>query len=123
MTSPPTTFTITFNDPDFNDEERDQEVEKLLRQFKDLDDVVARKAVDPNPPEKSKVFLGFLAGVLTAEVNVENAKALMGFLGDRLSSKSIALKVEANGRKLEVTASSQAELDAALDAAKEFLEM
>ncbi|NET49677.1 MAG: hypothetical protein F6K09_13345 [Merismopedia sp. SIO2A8] len=116
-------FTVNFNDPDFDDDERDREAQNLLRQLNDLNDldVEAKPAVDPNPPEGSKPFLGLLVGALTAEVNFENAKALMGFLGNRLAGKSIELKVEANGRSLEVSASSQAELEAAIDAAKEFL--
>jgi hypothetical protein len=42
-------------------------------------------------------------------------------LWERLSGKPIELKVEAEGRKLEVTAYSQQELSAAIEAAKEFL--
>ena len=114
-------FTINFNDPDFDDEERDEEVQKLLNQLRDLDDVDAERAIDPNPPAGNKALGGFLVGLLTAEVNASNAKKLMGFLGDRLSGKTIELKVEADGRSLEVTANSQAELEAALNAAKEFL--
>ena len=114
-------FTINFNDPEFDDEDRDSEVQNLLTQLRDLDTVEAEKPVDPNPPEGNKSIGGVLVGLLTAEVSVENAKSLMGFLGDRLSGKTIELKVEAEGRSLEVSASSQAELEAALKAAKEFL--
>ena len=113
---------ILFNDSDLDSEERDHEAQKLLNQLRKLDEVEdVKRVLDPNPPEGNKALGGFLAGMVTAEVNPSNIKALFGFLGDRLSGKTIELKVEANGKKLEVKASSQAELKVAIDAAKEFL--
>lgn len=64
---------------------------------------------------------GILVGLLTAQVNKENAQKLLGFLGDRLGNKPIELEVEDNGKKLKVKASSQAELMAAIEAAQKFL--
>lgn len=113
---------ILFNDSDLDLEERDQEAQKLLNQLRKLDEVEdVNRVLDPNPPDGNKELGGFLAGMLTAEVNPSNIKALFGFLGDRLSGKTIELNVEANGKKLSVKAKSQAELMAAIKAAKEFL--
>ncbi|MEO0536221.1 MAG: hypothetical protein AAF215_20395 [Cyanobacteria bacterium P01_A01_bin.123] len=114
-------LTINFNDPDFDEEERDEEVQKLLNQMRDLDEVNTDRVVDPNPPEGNKALGGFLVGMLTAEVSAASAKNLLGFLGDRLSGKTIELEVEGNGKKLKVSASSRAELEAAIEQAQAFI--
>lgn len=121
-TAPPVKLLIHFNDPDLDAEERDEEAQKLLSQMKILDEVERIDRVhDLNPPEGNKSLGGFLVGMLTAEVSAANIKALFEFLGDRLSGKTIEMEVEANGRKLKVKASSQAELLAAIHAANEFV--
>ena len=113
---------ISFEDPYLDEEERDKEVERLLSQLKDMDEVdSAGRVYDPNPPEGTKSVGGFLAGLLTAEVSVDNCKNLMGFLGDRLGGKPIEMEVEANGKKLKVTAYSKGELEAAIKAAQDFV--
>lgn len=115
--------TIAFTDADLDAEERDIEVQRLLSQLKELDEVEqVDRVLDPNPPAGNKALGGFLVGLLTAEVNAANAKKVMGFLGDRLSGKPIEMKVEGNGKSLEVKAYSQAELMAAIEAAQKFID-
>ena len=123
MTSDNIKFTINFSDLTLDDEERDEEVENLLYQLHDLDEVEANRIVDPHPPAGNKSLGALLVGVLTAEVNVANCKKVLGFLGDRLGGKPIELEVEANGRKLKVTAHSREELEAAMKAAQDFIEV
>jgi hypothetical protein len=77
--------------------------------------------LDPNPPAGNKSVGAALIGILTAEVSPVNIKKLLGFLGDRLGNKPIELEVEANGKKLKVTASSQAEIIEQTKAAQEFV--
>ncbi len=114
-------LTLALKDSDLEDEELQEETEKLLQQMRELDEVEdANLVADPNPPERGKGG-GFLLGLLTAEVNVKNIKALFGFLTDRLGNKPIELEVEANGKKLKVKASSQQELQAAIEAAQQFV--
>ena len=114
-------ITIALKDSDLDDEELQEETEKLLQQMRELDEVEdANLVADPNPPERGKGG-GFLLGLLTAEVNAKNIKALFGFLSDRLGNKPIELEVEANGKKLKVVASSHQELQAAIQAAQEFV--
>jgi hypothetical protein len=122
MTSDNIKFTINFSDPGLDDEERDEEVENLLYQMHDLDEVEANRVVDPHPPAGNKSLGALLVGILTAEVNAANCKKVLGFLGDRLGGKPIELEVEANGRKLKVTAHSREELEAAIKAAQDFVE-
>lgn len=115
-------LTITFNDPDLDSEERDGQAQRLMAELKQMDEVDAvNRVLDPNPPEGNKALGGFLIGLLSTEVSVANAQKLMGFLGDRLGNKPIELEVEANGKKLKVKASSQQELEAAIDAAQKFI--
>jgi hypothetical protein len=115
-------LTVALVDPDFDDDEKDAEVQKLLSQMKELDEIEAvDRTYDPNPPEGNKALGGFVVGLLTAEVSPKNVKKLFDFFSDRLSGKSIELEVEANGRRLKVKASSQEELAAAIEAAQKFV--
>ena len=114
--------TIVFNDPDLNDDELEEQAQNLLTQLKDLDNVedVAR-VLDPHPPEGNKSVGSFLVGFVKATANLENAKKLLGFLGDRLGNKVIELAVEHDGKKLSVKAHSREELEVAVKAAKDFI--
>jgi Effector Associated Constant Component 1 len=115
-------LTIAFNDPELDLEEKEDEVQKLLAQLKDLDEVeTVSRVLDPNPPEGNKALGGILVGLLSAEVSPANLKTLFGFLSDRLGQKPIELEVEANGKKLKVTAHSREELEAAIKAAQDFV--
>lgn len=115
-------FTIAFNDPDLDSEELEEQAQSLLAQMRNLDEVeTVDRVLDPNPPEGNKAVGAILVGLLTAQVNKENAQKVMGFLFDRIGPKPIELEVEANGKKLKVKASSQAELTAAIEAAQEFV--
>ena len=114
-------ITIAFNDPDLDSEELDEQAQRLMSELKQIDDVETNLVLDPNPPEGNKSLGGFLVGLVTAEVNMTNAKKLVGFLGDRLGGKPIELSVEANGKKLTVKAHSREELEAAIKAAQDFV--
>jgi hypothetical protein len=121
-TIPTVKLTILFTDRDLDEEEKEAEVQRLLTQMKQLDEIERVDRVhDANPPEGNKALGGFLVGLLSAEVSPANLKKLFGFLGDRLSGKTIELEVEANGRKLKVKASSREELIAEIAAAQEFV--
>jgi hypothetical protein len=115
-------LTLNFNDPDLDAEDRDEQVQQILTELKQIDEVEAvGRVLDPNPPEGNKAVGGFLVGLLLAEVNAANAKKLLGYLGDRLGGKPIELSVEANGKKLTVKAHSREELEAAIKAAQDFV--
>jgi hypothetical protein len=116
-------LTISFTDPDLTDEERDEDVVKLLEELSDRSDIESVDRVrDPNPPDGNKSIGGFLGGLLKAEVNSGNAIKVFSFLGDRLGNKPISFEVEGNGKKLKVTANSREELELAIQKAKEFIE-
>ncbi len=116
--------TISLSDTGIDDDELQTEVENLLPQIREVDGVENADLVGvTETPEGAKAFSGFLLGILTAEVNPANIKALFKFLSDRLSGQTIKLKVEKkDGNKLEIEASSEAEFEYAMEKAKEFLE-
>jgi hypothetical protein len=114
--------TITLQDSNLEDEQLQAEVENLLEQLREINEVEYAELVTvESPPKGSKALGGFLLGVLTTEINSANIKALMGFLSERLLGKTIEMEVEANGKKLKVKASNQAELMAAIQAAQDFV--
>ena len=114
-------FTIAFNAPDLDSEERDEQAQRFMNELKQMDEVEVDRVLDPNPPEGNKAVGAILVGLLTTQVNKENAQKLMGFLGDRLGGKPIELSIEANGKKLTVKAHSREELEAAIKAAQDFV--
>ncbi|MGB3616245.1 MAG: hypothetical protein WBA10_20805 [Elainellaceae cyanobacterium] len=114
-------ITLGLTDPDLEDDVRDQQTQHLVHDLQDMEIDSACRVVDPDPPEGNKALGGFIVGLLTAEVSLENIQYVFKFLGDRLSGKAIELEVEANGKKLKVTANSQTELAAAIEAAQQFV--
>lgn len=116
-------LTIILKERDLDEEELMEHTLTLLRQMRELDEVeTVNLADDPNPPEGCRAVGGFLVGVLKAEVSVANFKKLMGFLGDRLASKPIKLKVKKpNGAEIELEASNQEKFEFAMQKAQEFL--
>ncbi len=117
------TIDLRNSEPDLAQEELETLTQRLFQQLGRLDEVEqVNRIPEANPPEGSKpLSAAFLMGLLTAEVNAKNIKAVLEFLWERLSGKPIELKVEANGKKLEVKAYSQQELSAAIEAAQSFL--
>jgi hypothetical protein len=109
--------------PDWAPEELEALTQRLFKQMAGLDEVEqVHRVTEAIPPPGSKPLnTAFIIGLLTAEVNAKNIKALLNFVWERLSGKPIELKVEAEGKKLEVKAYSQQELMAAVEAAQNFL--
>jgi hypothetical protein len=115
-------LTIEFNDPELEPAQRDEQAQFLIEELREIDEVeTVAHVLDPNPPDGNKSIGGVLVGLLMAEVKVDNAKKLFGYLKDRLGGKSIEFTVEANGKKLSVKASSREELDYAIKAAQDFI--
>ncbi|HEY9638037.1 MAG TPA: hypothetical protein V6D14_31885 [Coleofasciculaceae cyanobacterium] len=117
------TLDLRNSEPDWAPEELESLTQRLFQQMARLDEVEqVNRVPEANPPEGSKPLdAAFIIGLLTAEVNAKNIKVLLDFLWERLSGKPIELKVEAEGKKLEVKAYSQQELSVAIEAAKDFL--
>lgn len=114
-------LTLGLIDADLDDDVRDEQAQRLVRELRDIEVESAERVIDPHPPKGNKAMGGFIVGLLTAEVSMDNLQLVFKFLGDRLVGKSIELEVEANGKSLRVTAHSQAELAAAIEAAQRFV--
>jgi hypothetical protein len=117
-------LTIEFNDPELEPAQRDEQAQFLIDELKDIDKIdIVDRVLDPTAPTVgTKAIGGFLTGLLMAEVKVDNAKKLFGYLRDRLSGKSIELTVEANGKKLTIKASSCEEFDYAIAKANDLID-
>lgn len=112
---------IALKDPDLEPEELEERTRNLVREMEDVGVEHAALVAVEEIPEGAKAFGGFLLGLLQAEVSVANIKRVLGFVSNRLGSQPIELEVEANGKKLKVKASSQQELQAAIEAAQQFV--
>ncbi|MBD2472244.1 hypothetical protein [Nostoc sp. FACHB-145] len=117
-------LTIAFIDENLDDEEKSEEVEKLLTQIRELDEVEeVSRVTDPNPPANNKSVIAFLSHLLMAEVKLENFKKLFGFLSERLGNKPVKLTVKApDGSEINVEASSQKQFEIAWQKAQNFLD-
>jgi hypothetical protein len=113
---------LDLSSPDLDDETLESLTQRLRKDLLDSDDVNnVERVLDPNPPEGNKALGAVLVGLLAAEVNPKNIKSLFGFLGERLGDKPISVEVEVNGKKMKIQASSQQELAAAAQVAKDFI--
>ena len=117
----PYKFTIAFTDPDLSNEEREAAAQSPQRQLKNFDGVTLDRVSDPSDPDGKK-GLGILWGLLQAEATAANGLKVLGFIGSRLKGKVIEIKVEGNGKSLEVKASSPEELKLAIAEATKFIE-
>ncbi len=113
-------LTIEFNDSDLKPAQRDEQAQLLMEELRDMSGVRVSPVTDPSPPEQHKGG-GFLAGLLMAELKIDNAKKLFGFLAQRLGNKPIELTLEVNGKKLAVKASSREEFEYLMKAAEDFI--
>ncbi len=117
-------LTINLNDPVLEAEEQKTQTQRLLKELQAMDEIESTYRLrDLNLPEGNKSLSGFLIGLLTAEVNAANAKQVFRFLSDRFGGKPIELEVEANGKKLKLSAHSREELEAAIKAAQDFIKI
>jgi hypothetical protein len=115
-------LTLQFDPEHFDEMERHREAQKLLNQLRYLDEVKSvDRLLNPNPPDGSYAIGAAIVGALTAEVNVENFLKVMQFLRDRLVGKSIYIKIEANGKQIEVKACSLKELEVVFGLAQGFI--
>lgn len=116
-------LTISFTDPDLDEEEKEVEAIKLLAQIKDLDEVEDFGRVSEiNVPENSKSISGYVAGKVWTFIKSQNLKQVWEFLNSRLGNKIIEVEAEANGKKIKVKAKNSQELQQAVKAVQDFIQ-
>lgn len=116
-------FTFAVNDPELEDVERQEIARKLLRELRQLDEVEnADFAKDLELELGAKSVLATIAGVLTAEVSIENIQKVLGFIGDRIPNKPVIIKVKVGEKEVEIEAKSRKELEDAEKVVRQLLE-
>jgi hypothetical protein len=76
----------------------------------------ARLAREVDLPEASKSGLAaFLVGILTAEINRENIRKVMDFLGNQFYGKTLTLSGEIDGMTYNIEYRNKEDLDQAAD--------
>lgn len=122
MSSDNIRLTIGFESPGLDLEERDRETSKLMVALKELEGIErVNRVLEPDLPVMSKSAGKFLIGLLTAEINTQNAKSVLRFLSHRLQNKQVEMEVEANGKRLKVSARSPEDLAQAVEQAQKFI--
>jgi hypothetical protein len=107
-------LTIEFIDPNLDDDRQEELTQAIYRDMAELPGVEVDRVEDTNLEAGTRGFGAFLWGLLQAKVSVDSIKTLFGFLGDRVGDKPIKIKLKlADGREMEIEASSRAELLAA----------
>jgi hypothetical protein len=121
-------ITIAFIDQNLDADGKDQEVNRLLPQLKelvkDLDEkTTPSRMPDPNPPAGSKPGLTFLPGWLTAKVKPENLPTVVKFLREKLGNKPIKmnLKITPDSREINLETGSKEDFEFALQKVQDFI--
>ncbi|MFB8791680.1 MAG: hypothetical protein U7123_23270 [Potamolinea sp.] len=123
INKPTLQFTFAVNDPELEDAERQEIARKLLRELRQLDEVEnADFAKDLELELGAKSVLATIAGVLTAEVSIENIQKVLGFIGDRIPNKPVIIKVKVGEKEVEIEAKSRKELEDAEKVVRQLLE-
>ncbi|NES04551.1 MAG: hypothetical protein F6K22_17980 [Okeania sp. SIO2F4] len=98
-------LTITLSDSKLEDDRLQEDTRNILSEVKKFDGVQKADLMSIETAEPGAMGIGgFLVGILTAEINIENTKGLVKYLGNRLYGKTIKMKITAkgNGQEIEV---------------------
>ncbi|NES67732.1 MAG: hypothetical protein F6K24_22070 [Okeania sp. SIO2D1] len=115
-------LTISLSDSKLEEDKLEEDTRYILSEIEKFDgvqkaDLMSIETAEPH----AKSIGGFLVGILSAEINAKNLKALVGYLGDRLSGKTVKIKAEANGRKIDIEVGNLEDLNKALAEVDNFL--
>jgi hypothetical protein len=119
---PHVTVTLTYSDPDLDDEEREQLAQQLHHQLRAADsDLGTWRRVEAAPPPGSKSVAAQVVGALAAVLSAASLKSFFAYLGERWRGREISLELEVNGKKIKIVAHSQEDLLTAYNAAAALL--
>ena len=112
MSETPAQVRITLSDPGLKDEELQDAVQNLQLELQEVQgvtdaDLIPVEQAAPN----SKGIGGFELGGLKALVTLKNLKTLVNFLGNNLFGQTVKIKVEGNGKKLELELNRPEDID------------
>jgi hypothetical protein len=114
--------TITLSDPHLKDEDLQEAVQNLQLELKEVEGVTEAELIPvEQAPPNSKSIGGFLLGQLKALVSLKYLKTLVNFLGHNLFGRTIEIKAEGNGRRLEVKLSRPEDIDKVMPQVERFI--
>ena len=115
-------LTISLSDQQLEEDQLEEDTQNILSEIEKFDGVQKADLISIETAEaRAKNIGGFLIGILTAEINAKNLKALVGYLSDRLSGKTVKIKAEGNGRKIDIEVGNLEDLKKALAEVDDFL--
>ncbi|NET28996.1 hypothetical protein [Okeania sp. SIO1I7] len=115
-------LTISLSDRKLEEDKLEEDTRYILSEIEKFDGVQKADLMSIETAEPCAKSIGsFLVGILTAEINAKNLKALVGYLGDRLSGKTFKIKAEGNGRKIDIEVGNLEYLNKALAQVDNFL--
>ncbi|MGB5635254.1 MAG: hypothetical protein WBM44_24030 [Waterburya sp.] len=122
MSETPVQVTITLSDPQLRDEELQEAVQNLQLELREVEGITEADLipVEQAPPD-SKGIGGFLLGKLQALVSLKHLKTLVSFVGHNLFGRTVEIKAEGNGRKLEVKLSRPEDIDKVMPQVERFI--
>ena len=123
MTETSVQVTITLSDPQLKDEDLQEAVQNLQSELREVEGVTEADLipVEQAPPD-SKGIGGFLLGQLKALVSLKYLKTLVNFVGQNIIiGRTVEIKAEGNGRKLEVKLSRPEDIDKVMPQVERFI--
>ena len=122
MPETPVQVTITLSAPELKDEELQDAVHNLQLELQEVQGVTDADLIPvEQAPPNSKGIGGFLLGGLKALVNLKNLKTLVNFLGQNLFGQTVKIKVEGNGKKLELELNRPEDIDKVMPQLERFI--
>ena len=122
MSETPITVTITLSDTQLKDEELQEALQNLESELKEVQGVSYAELI---PVEQalpdSKGIGGFLLGQLKTLVSPSHLTTLVSFLGHNLFGRTVKIKAEGNGRKLEIELSRPEDIDKVMPRVSAFI--
>jgi len=104
--------TITLSDPQLKEDDLQEAVQNLKSEVREIEGVTEADLIPIQfaPPEAKGVG-GFILGQLKAVVNPNNFKTLVGVLSNNLFGRTLKIKAEGNGKKIELSLSRPEDID------------
>ena len=104
---------------DFSSAQIDKLTANLVREMRSLDEIDrVQRVSDSNPPEGEMSGGGNLVGVVASKLSLSNIRSVGGYVARKFASKPVDIKIEANGRKIEIIGVRPEDLDKVVEAAE-----
>ena len=113
---------ITLSDPQLKDEALQEAVQNLQLDLRDVEGVTEAGLIPvEEAPPNSKGIGGFLLGQLQASVTVKGLRTLVNVIGKNTFGRTIKIKAEGNGKKLEIELNRPEDLEKIMPQVEKFI--